>query len=301
MAVDDTKNELLTESDRTSDAPDLPNERLRAAREQSGMNIDDVAHALHLERDVILALESADYDLLGAPVFVRGYLRSYARLLDLPEDEIVSAIKTPDIESEEFKTLSMTTEVRPGANLASFVLWLVVGFVVLAGIVYLLSEDEREGQVSDIDKGEFVAPEPPVEMPAEPEEPEAEDPAPVPAAELQVGDAAPEIAEETDDGSVPEPPAPVAPVYKLSFEFDDECWVEISDADNRLLYGLEKRGSVRMVEGRPPFRLFLGNAAAVNIEIDGEAFAIPGSRRPGNKTVRFSISADQLPEKAGDE
>ena len=95
--------------------------RLRAAREERGLSVDEVAHDLHLDRNIILALESADYEGLGAPVFVRGYLRSYARLLELPEEDIVAAFDAPEIEPDEFRTRSMHTEVKPGANLVNFI------------------------------------------------------------------------------------------------------------------------------------------------------------------------------------
>ena len=71
---------------------------LRGAREARGISIDDVVHDLHLSRDVVLALEEGDYDSLGAPVFVRGHLRSYARLLELPEDAILDQYQVSEHE-----------------------------------------------------------------------------------------------------------------------------------------------------------------------------------------------------------
>ncbi|TDJ42247.1 MAG: helix-turn-helix domain-containing protein, partial [Gammaproteobacteria bacterium] len=62
---------------------------LRNAREALGITIDEVAHELHLSREVVLSLEAGDYETLGPPVFVRGHLRSYARLVELPEEAVV--------------------------------------------------------------------------------------------------------------------------------------------------------------------------------------------------------------------
>lgn len=63
--------------------------RLRAARNQSNLQIEQVAQQLHLHPRIIMAIENDDQTALPEPIFVQGYLRSYARLLGLPADEMV--------------------------------------------------------------------------------------------------------------------------------------------------------------------------------------------------------------------
>lgn len=263
-----------------------PYQRLRAAREARGISVDEVAHDLHLDREIILSLEAPDYTVLGAPVFVRGYLRSYAHLLGLPEDEIVAGIAVSDPGPEEFRTMSMHTEVKPGASMINFVLWVLLAIVVLTGVVYLLVGDDK-GPVSEIDKGEFVAPTIPSAIDStvieniEPEE--------MPEAEAEVFE--PDVAVDESAGTVIEMPL----LVQLKLTFTEECWVEVSDAHNRLLYGLEKPGTSVNVEGVPPFRLFLGNVNSVTLELGGEVFDVPRSSQLGNDTARFVISAADVP------
>lgn len=64
--------------------------RLKAAREARRLTAQTVAKQLKLDVSVIDALENDDRQHLPAPIFVQGYLRSYARLLDLPEDELAN-------------------------------------------------------------------------------------------------------------------------------------------------------------------------------------------------------------------
>ena len=78
----------------------------------------------------------------------------------------------------------------------------------------------------------------------------------------------------------------------LTMRFRDECWVEVSDARRRVLYGLKKPGAESNFRGEPPFKFFLGNAASVELEIDGKVFPIPVSR--SRKTARFTIEEDDL-------
>ncbi|MGD5980629.1 helix-turn-helix domain-containing protein, partial [Xanthomonas citri pv. citri] len=68
--------------------------RLKQAREAAGLSIEDVAAKLKMPARAIQSLEQDDFARIGAPVFVRGQLRSYARLLgvDLEEQLVASPI-----------------------------------------------------------------------------------------------------------------------------------------------------------------------------------------------------------------
>lgn len=56
----------------------------------------------------------------------------------------------------------------------------------------------------------------------------------------------------------------------LRFRFERESWVEVRDADGKLLLsGLQPADSVREIAGRRPYRLVIGNAEHVRLEHDG--------------------------------
>ena len=63
--------------------------RLAAARKKCELDIQVVASELNLDAGIITALENDDMAALPAAIFVKGYLRNYARLVGLPEDEVV--------------------------------------------------------------------------------------------------------------------------------------------------------------------------------------------------------------------
>ena len=71
------------------EAGDAVGQRLREARTRRKMTVERVAKELHLDVPVIQAIENGDRAAMPAPIFVQGYIRSYARLLELPEDELV--------------------------------------------------------------------------------------------------------------------------------------------------------------------------------------------------------------------
>ena len=68
-----------------------PGHQLSIAREAANLTLSDVASYLHLDIKTIEALEHDEYEQLPAPMFVRGYLRGYARLLKLRPEPILEA------------------------------------------------------------------------------------------------------------------------------------------------------------------------------------------------------------------
>ncbi len=68
-----------------------PGGRLQAARLERQLEVAAVALALHVVPRVVEALEEDRFGEFDAPVYARGYLRSYARFLNLPVDEVLAA------------------------------------------------------------------------------------------------------------------------------------------------------------------------------------------------------------------
>ena len=60
---------------------------------EMGLTVEEVAVSLKLGKDVIVDLEAGDYSRLAGPTFVKGYMRSYARLLQLDEDDLVGRVE----------------------------------------------------------------------------------------------------------------------------------------------------------------------------------------------------------------
>jgi cytoskeleton protein RodZ len=97
--------------------------------------------------------------------------------------------------------------------------------------------------------------------------------------------------------TVPESPAPaLAPAsspgeVQLEFRFADDSWVEVRDASrSRLLFGLLRKGDARSVTGVAPISVLLGNAAAVEVRVGGEAF--DHARYSRDNIARFRIDGN---------
>lgn len=67
--------------------------RLKLAREATGLEFKEIAAQLHLNEKFIHMMEKETYPADLPPTFIRGYLRSYAKLLEIPENEVKEAIE----------------------------------------------------------------------------------------------------------------------------------------------------------------------------------------------------------------
>ena len=82
--------------EKSQDSPNSPGIRLQTRRLKNEWSIEDVAADLNLRIEVIAALEADDYSKLPERTYVRGYLRAYARLLGIHEDEVLEDL--PEIQ-----------------------------------------------------------------------------------------------------------------------------------------------------------------------------------------------------------
>ncbi len=114
-----------------------PGERLRAARLSMNYDLAKIASELHLTTAVVQALEADDYDGVGVRVFVRGYLRNYARIVGMPVESVLRQFdeKWPD-EGARHSMLKASPRLPadggPSRGLAGAMTWLLLlGVVVL--------------------------------------------------------------------------------------------------------------------------------------------------------------------------
>ncbi len=292
----------------------LPGDLLREARNRRGWTVSRVAEDMNLEVRFIEAMEENRFEDLGAPVFARGHLRKYARLLEVDPDRLMEAYSViereripPPVASAE--GLRMTgDEPSGGGGWKLIAILLVVAALAVLAWRLLMTEsptpatvgqavsaprpaDDDDDGSDDGTLGEPVAvPMPAIVTTSEPPS-EADDFADrrrPPSEDVEEGDdlAAGSLAEPATTQAIP------AGAARLVFRFTADSWVEVRDSKgSRLVYQLGRAGRQRSVTGTPPFDIFLGFADGVSVELNGEAVVIPPSARLG-RTARFRLPAD---------
>ena len=132
---------LMTEQQSNSNVTEFfspgPGERLRAARLSMGFDLAKIASELHLTTAVVELLEADDYSDIEARVFVRGYLRNYARIVDMPVESILRQFDEKWPEDDAYQTTlrqspMLPADSGPGRGWAGAITWLlVIGSLVL--------------------------------------------------------------------------------------------------------------------------------------------------------------------------
>jgi cytoskeleton protein RodZ len=299
-------------------------ERLRSARKARALSLEHLSDALHLDETIILALEDERFEVLGAPVFVRGHLKAYARLVGLAPDSVLAAFDKTDKLPEVIPTSRRETDRSVTVNPVLWGFWALVILLAFGLGIYLLLGDgdnsstvapaastappesrldadlpasgnvlsgesktsQREEQNSDQSTMDQLNSDPLVVLPDAGEAAESQVDTGALSAAIDEVEASPQVAPEPAPALSDEP-------MRLSLYFLQESWVEIRDADRRLLFGLQREGRRRDLTGQPPFQLLLGNAKGVELRLNGKPYNIPVTVLSG-KVARFSITRAEI-------
>jgi len=246
-------------------------DRLRKAREAAGLTEADVAERLKMPVRVVRSLEAEDWSRLGAPVFVRGQLRSYSRLLGLTTAPMVAASGVAPIEPP---VLVPRTFTPPMQRLTEQVARRFIYIVLTAAIavpVWLATRPHLANVAHDAA------------------------PLDVPANVGVAGHKALNTASSTADPSplvaslAPLPPhAGAAPA--LSLQFDGDSWVQVTAPDGRTLEeSLLHAGDERSYDAGDVGRIVIGNAGAVRVRNAGQDVDL--ARYARSNVARFTVSS----------
>ncbi len=89
-------------------------EQLRVAREAQGLTVHQVADITKIRTDHIRALEEGNFSIFAAPVYIRGFVRTYAALLKLNVESLVVALEAELGQTERFREPPPLTSGQKG-------------------------------------------------------------------------------------------------------------------------------------------------------------------------------------------
>ena len=270
---------------------------LKAAREERGLSLAEVAQSLKFAPRQLEALEQDRFDLLPGGTFVRGMVRSYARLLKLPPEPMLETMadkfQAPDANNLAAR-YSQPVPFSDNARRSTFV-YLGLSLAVLAlggGVAYQWYREHNTA--SQLAAAKRAAEKRAKSNPA----PVAAAPAPAPAIVASAPRAQPKTLDPstradppvvkvaTEKAPAPKPapvahvaaqlPDKVAPppaaakvasgVHRLVIRCEEEAWIEVKDQNERMLVSsLNPKGAERVVQARGPLTLVIGNAAHVRV------------------------------------
>jgi cytoskeleton protein RodZ len=285
---------------------------LRQARLTRDLSLEQVSAELRIETRQLDALEHDEFERIGVPVFVKGYIKQYGAFLGLDYRDLLAQYYQQNVLKEIQIQPSKTITLRDERQIT---VWIVALFVLaalaVAFAVWWMNGGTLPGSSPASDTQTSAEPAAaPVARPSVAASRRSEAVAATPASQPsspppgaialavapEAAVAAPPLQRAPGPAPAPAdaPTAPGAPapgqtaVAHLDISFGQESWAEVSDArGQRLLYGMAAAGRNAKLSGEPPFAVVLGKSSGVTIALDGVEFPIPSSGRTG--FARFSV------------
>lgn len=263
---------------------------LAAARQTKNYSVDDVCEYLKIPRQVIAAIESNNIEALPPVIFTQGYIRAYAKFLEIPEENVL-AIYSRAMPHEAAANLRLRSSLHTGTSSQSplfkaMTLLLIVSAIaalVFAGVQYYQGKvDDMETRLESREEsftGHSL--DSPGNRPLDIQQNArltGDD-------KLVVGSTGPvddsavaSLADGSESSSMPGLQAEAKPAEEAQASAGNDVleifakkgsWLQVRDATNKRLFNnMVPVGATQKLEGEAPFRISLGNARSTSVFIN---------------------------------
>lgn len=232
---------------------------LREKREEKGLSIIDISDMLCIRKSLVKALEEGNTALLPHEVYIRGYLKKYAHVLDISEETLGLEPRVQESQPaspEPAVTKNTSHGPRHIARRAMFiplVFVLIISFFVLNQIYKersaARSTPEQVSQSSSVTTKQ----------------------ASINVRQPGAANAA------TQPGSADQPQVlPVSEIKKLMITCNDRTWVSVVIDENEKKEFMLNPEEMIVLNARDNFDLLIGNAAGVKLNLNGKEVEFNG-------------------------
>lgn len=122
-------------------------ETLQRSRVARGITLEDAERVTRIPRRYLEALEQENYGILPAPVYARGFLRSYAGYLGLDPAALLPFFPVGHVEEPKLEPLPQVRQPRSW-TMSGFVALVAVAVIVLAVVaLYSLGRESSESSL----------------------------------------------------------------------------------------------------------------------------------------------------------
>jgi len=259
MAKRDIEDEPLSDEMVEPDFPTV-GERLRAAREEKKLSLEDIAAQTRIPQRHLESIENAEWDKLPAPTYTVGFAKSYAGAVGLDRAEISDQLREEMGGQRFFPSQAEVIEAADPAR--TMPKWLVISAVIAVILIIIV--------MSVLNRRSL-------------EQPSSNAPA-------AVAPAAPKPAQQ---GPAPPPVAPVSAQGPVTLTAVAPAWIQVTDQGKTLFEGMMTPGQTFTV---PPTAtaplLKAGKPEALKITV-GSAVAPPVGP-PGKVASKVSLKGPDL-------
>jgi cytoskeletal protein RodZ len=231
-------------------------ETFRQAREARGFALSDVSEQIHIRSVYLNAIENEDWASIGAPVYTRGFLRTYARFLGLDAEAIVARYNEIAGQAAATATAAAPVSSAGSSDRGGPSVWVIavsIVAVLLVGFAFYEYVQYQSGSPATV--ANDATPTGPASAP------------PAAAAAADQGTPAPDASAEAS--AEPSAEQAAATSNSLDLRLTQRSWLRVVVDGKSIMEGLFPAGTVRSVVGKSA-TIRAGNAAGVSVTVNGK-------------------------------
>ena len=256
-----------------------PGQILAQAREKLGLSQQNIATKLNFRLSLVENIEMDVFDPCLPATFNRGYLCTFAKLVNITNEDILKSydnLNVDKIECAELHSFSRSTHKEAQNSLMVWIGYFIVAILIGSTVMWWFQGVEKKNITMSTDTTEIpltqktndalIIEKSIQESQSLENEAESDDILSEPLEKKTnnaiVKEAVNEITSQQE----------TLTTATAIFTFTGDCWVSIYDATgDRIAYGVKKTGYVMTISGKPPFKVDIGRPALTSIEFNGQS------------------------------
>ena len=270
-----------------------PGELLKEARKKKGRRYRKLSSELGIPEKYLEALEENNFSIMAGPTYVRGYLRAYAKKLDLDPELVITAFERYLKDKRKQEKSSLKKDNKKGRKQKFSFLYASILLVIILLIIFVPERNTETSENKEIDTyteeeiPDFKENLPGLEVKKEVnfEQTSSTIPPNLTISELSTDKEASSVVIEKVNDQL------IEAINTIEMNFSGDCWIEIMDKNRILEYQLAKAGSSIYIEGAGPFKLIIGNSKRVELFYNGAKISLASTTN-----VKTNVSCLVLPK-----
>jgi cytoskeleton protein RodZ len=275
-----------------------PGELLKEARKKTRRRYKRLSSELGIPERYLEALEENNFSIMAGPTYIKGYLRAYAKKLDLDPETVIAAFERYLKDQRRLKKKAVKKEQKKETKQKYSYVYAVI-FLLIALIMLLIvfipegnnnsekKEDIRSYSETEIQNSNNI----PLILNTKPAlsiELEQNTSQNISDLNIQKEVVASEITEEVEEETIK---LSIETINTIEMNFSGDCWIELMDKKGIIEYRLAKAGTSIFFEGVGPFKLLIGNSKRVELFYNDVKVSLASTTN-----VKTNVSCLVLPE-----
>ena len=274
-----------------------PGQLLKEARKKTRRRYKRLSSELGIPEKYLEALEENNFSIMAGPTYVKGYLRAYAKKLDLNPETIITAFDRylkdqRRLEKKGIKKEQKNETKKKVSYIYALIFFLIASITLLIAFIPERNNDSEKKEDRSFSETEIqnLNDIPPIlnTKPALSIELEQDTSQNIPDLNIQEEVIALEI---TDDVKDETNKLSIETINTIEMNFSGDCWIELMDKNGIIEYRLAKAGTSMFFEGLGPFKLLIGNSKRVELFYNDVKVSLASTTN-----VKTNVSCLVLPE-----